>query len=55
MRAGLIPMMFSHRAGSDVMKRIAAPMNGAQYHFFHHTGAHHLSGDLYDLAPQLRK
>ena len=26
MRAGLIPMMFSHGAGYDVMKRIAAPM-----------------------------
>ena len=26
--AGLIPIMFSHGAGSDVMKRIAAPMVG---------------------------
>jgi Cu(I)/Ag(I) efflux system membrane protein CusA/SilA len=26
--AGLIPIMFSHGAGSDVMKRIAAPMIG---------------------------
>jgi Cu(I)/Ag(I) efflux system membrane protein CusA/SilA len=26
--AGLIPVMFSHGAGSDVMKRIAAPMVG---------------------------
>ena len=26
--AGLIPVMFSHGAGSDIMKRIAAPMVG---------------------------
>jgi Cu(I)/Ag(I) efflux system membrane protein CusA/SilA len=26
--AGLVPIMFSHGAGSDVMKRIAAPMVG---------------------------
>jgi Cu(I)/Ag(I) efflux system membrane protein CusA/SilA len=26
--AGLIPIMFSHGAGSDIMKRIAAPMIG---------------------------
>jgi Cu(I)/Ag(I) efflux system membrane protein CusA/SilA len=26
--AGLIPIMFSHGAGADVMKRIAAPMVG---------------------------
>lgn len=26
--AGLIPIMFSHGTGSDVMKRIAAPMVG---------------------------
>jgi Cu(I)/Ag(I) efflux system membrane protein CusA/SilA len=26
--AGLIPIMFSHGAGSDIMKRIAAPMVG---------------------------
>jgi len=26
--AGLIPIMFSHGAGADVMKRIAAPMIG---------------------------
>jgi copper/silver efflux system protein len=26
--AGLIPIMFSHGAGADVMKRIAAPMAG---------------------------
>jgi Cu(I)/Ag(I) efflux system membrane protein CusA/SilA len=26
--AGLVPIMFSHGAGADVMKRIAAPMIG---------------------------
>ena len=26
--AGLIPIMFSHGAGADIMKRIAAPMVG---------------------------
>jgi len=26
--AGLIPIMFSHGTGADVMKRIAAPMIG---------------------------
>ncbi len=26
--AGLLPIMFSHGAGADVMKRIAAPMVG---------------------------
>jgi Cu(I)/Ag(I) efflux system membrane protein CusA/SilA len=26
--AGLLPIMWSHGAGSDVMKRIAAPMIG---------------------------
>jgi Cu(I)/Ag(I) efflux system membrane protein CusA/SilA len=26
--AGLVPIMFSHGAGADVMKRIAAPMVG---------------------------
>jgi Cu(I)/Ag(I) efflux system membrane protein CusA/SilA len=26
--AGLIPIMFSHGTGADVMKRIAAPMVG---------------------------
>jgi Cu(I)/Ag(I) efflux system membrane protein CusA/SilA len=26
--AGLIPIMFSHGTGTDVMKRIAAPMVG---------------------------
>jgi Cu(I)/Ag(I) efflux system membrane protein CusA/SilA len=26
--AGLVPIMFSHGTGSDVMKRIAAPMVG---------------------------
>jgi Cu(I)/Ag(I) efflux system membrane protein CusA/SilA len=26
--AGLAPVMFSHGAGADVMKRIAAPMIG---------------------------
>jgi copper/silver efflux system protein len=26
--AGLVPIMFSHGAGSDIMKRIAAPMVG---------------------------
>ena len=26
--AGLVPIMFSHGAGADIMKRIAAPMVG---------------------------
>ena len=33
MRAGLIPIMFSHGAGSDVRKRIAAPMVGGVISF----------------------
>ncbi|MHB8549285.1 MAG: efflux RND transporter permease subunit, partial [Thermoplasmataceae archaeon] len=28
---GLLPVMFSHRAGADVMKRIAAPMVGGMF------------------------
>ena len=31
--AGLVPIMFSHGAGADVMKRIAAPMVGGVSHF----------------------
>jgi hypothetical protein len=46
---GLIPIMFSHGAGSDVMKRIAAPMYRRRRHFYN-SGTYHLSGYLYDLA-----
>lgn len=32
---GLVPIMWSTGAGSDVMRRIAAPMIGGIFHFFH--------------------
>src|SRR5664280_251799 len=49
--AGLIPIMFSHGTGADVMKRIAAPMVGGVDNI-DHSRIDYLSRNLYDLEEQ---
>ena len=47
--AGLLPILWSHGAGADVMKRIATPMIGGVVTSTHH-GTARLSRDLLRLA-----
>jgi hypothetical protein len=48
--AGLIPTMFSHGTGADVMKRIAVPMVGVVVPSFLNPRTGDLSRYLHDLA-----